>query len=70
MKRIIACILVLCLLLSAAACGKKEDPVKQPTADKPGQTTEQETEGPYVEELPAVNALDNANPIPADTNTL
>lgn len=70
MKRIIACILVLCLLLSAAACGKKEDPVKQPTADKPGQTTEQGAEGPYVEELPAVNALDNANPIPADTNTL
>ena len=72
MKKTIALLLALCLLLSLAACGKDEKPTKEPdkapAAVEPGKTPEAEI--PYVEEVPAANVLDGKAPIPADTGTL
>ena len=80
MKRMIAILLSLCLLLSLAACSKA--PTENPTdaPNTPAQSTDtttqptdapiEETEQPYVEQLPPSNALDAAQPIPADTGTL
>lgn len=85
MKRILALLLALCLLLSLVACSKTE-PMEIPSntteapSNIPGETelaapkqeevTPGQDEVPYVEELPAANTLDAANPIPADTGTL
>ena len=72
MKKTIALLLALCILLSLAACGKDEKPTKEPdkapAAVEPGKTPEAEV--PYVEEVPAANVLDGKAPIPADTGTL
>ena len=85
MKRMIAILLSLCLLLSLAACSKaptenptdapntpaqSTDTTTQPTDAPSAETPTEEPEQPYVEQLPPSNALDAAQPIPADTGTL
>jgi len=72
MKKLIALLLALCLLLSLAACSKNEDPVRDSKKDSSATETDgsAESEAPYVEEVPASNELDSKNPIPADTETL
>lgn len=73
MKKILAILLALAMIFSLAACGDKggvapssvEDG-NNPLAVEQGDPVEE----PYVEEVPAANVLDAANPIPADTGTL
>ena len=73
MKKLLAILLALVLLLSLAACGKKNpepslsDALEAPKTESPAQ---QEAEAPYVEEVPTSRELDAAAPIPADTGTL
>ena len=71
MKRIVALLLALCMILSLAACGKKaslSETIKDPGKDSPADSAGQEL--PYVEEVPSANVLDARCPIPADTGTL
>jgi len=79
MKRLLALLLALCMVLSMAACGKKEEPTNPGPGKDPGKTPESSTSGdkaeteeelPYVEEVPTANVLDAKSPIPADTKTL
>ena len=69
-KRWLPVLLAGAVVLNLAACGKKEPAgtTAAPTFAAP--TEAAEAEQPYVEELPAQNALDPAKPIPADTGTL
>ena len=62
MKKLLALLLALLMLLSLAACGK--------TATDGGNPLAIEQEEPYVEETPPANELDPSSPIPADTGTL
>ena len=62
MKKLLALLLALLMLLSLAACGKTATDGDNPLAI--------EQEEPYVEETPPANELDPSSPIPADTGTL
>ena len=63
MKRLIAILLAVCLVLSLAACGKDKPKENElPKVEAP--------EAPFVEETPPANKLDGNAPIPADTGTL
>ena len=68
MKKVLVLLLTLCMLLSMAACGG--DSISNTVKDNNGDPGSSKDEAPYVEEVPASNALDTASPIPADTGTL
>ena len=72
MKKVIALLLALCVLLPLVACGK-DKPLSEAITDpakNPSSATSGESDKPYVEEVPTANVLDEKNPIPADTGTL
>jgi len=66
MKKTLTVLLILCMLLSMAAC--QGDTIKD-AANDPG-TDSPNAEAPYVEEVPSSNTLDASSPIPGDTGTL
>ena len=69
MKRLLAMLLALCLIVALAACGDDAGSPASSGQEPASQETPAE-ETPFVEEQPPANALDDANPIPADTGTL